>query len=364
MPKIFCKRSEKFHNYYMRFKDFISQTDTIDEGMRLPAGRDLLKSIPLTAALLGGNYFAGDPIGQQMKSYIAKNSEEITDQDIVASVKVVPKDLIRASQFDKNKWDVDYANLKKPLQNDIGFATHKNLMDVPATLHVVKHAAMVGNDQFKYVRAGFATPSTLEIFLSDRLFKELPSGGNIGKLTPIGQNVLAHELRHLTQNYQATSDRTKHRNDKTTDMVDYHNYMNDPLELGVRLAAIKNFLSKPTLKQIAYSLNDNRSKLDLAIQTLPDDEKQMLVFIFNPRKWAKAMVEQRRQMGFDDILLEDEYFKLANKITSKMGELNGDVNQLLQHYKNVPKQKQFLDELLQHYDQVVNTYRPNKYKLT
>ena len=347
----------------MRFKNYVLEVEYIDEAIKLPSGKDFLKSIQLTAALLGANYMAGDPFGNKIRNVVSKNHSEINSNDIITSFKGIPKDLVRLSQFDKTKWDQDFIKLKKPSGEDLGFATHKELFDVPATIHVVKHSAMIGENPSQFIRIAFANPYTLEIFLSEKLFEKLPSAGNMGKLSQFGLNNLAHELRHLTQKMNVTDPRTKDRNEKTTDHKQFYNYLNDPVELGVRLAATKNLMSKPTLQNIAQTLTVNRSNIDLAMKSLPHDEKEMLVMVLNPRKWAKAMVQERKKMGIDDVLLEDHYFFFVKMIVSKLAEMNTDVSQLINHYQNVPNRKKFLDELLQNYDQVVNAYNAKQYRL-
>lgn len=336
-----------------KFKEYVLDRD-LQEGFRLPSGKDLLRSIPISAAILGANFMAGDPFRQQIANMVSPIQSLIKPKDIISSIKVVPKELIRASQFDINKWDTDYAALKAPRGSDIGFATRKDMFDFPVILHVVKHQAMIEDKGDKYIRNAFASPKTNEIFLSDKLFEELPSKVNIGKLNRSGLNILSHELRHMTQNpdYEDKNPQ-KYRDRSVKDQQYYFDYLNDPSEIGVRLAAIKNLMTKPMLSRIALSVNYDRSRIDLAIKSLPENEKEMLTYILAPKKWANAMYEQKKKDGLDDATQIDHYFKITKAIVDKMSEMNHDIRSLLDHYRFLPNKKEFLNALLNAYDQVV-----------
>lgn len=327
------------------FNEYVEQRE-LEEVFNLPKTKDFLKSVPLTAALLGANFMAGDPIRSTVNNLIGQK-----DITVIASLKVIPKDLIRASQFDTNKWDKDYENLKSPGEADYGFATHKDLLNKPAMIHVVKHNSIIGGEKDGLIRVGFAKPDTLEVFMSDYLFKELPSGNKIGKLTRSGLNTLAHELRHLSQASPPA--------DRETSLEDsQEKYMNNPVEMGVRLAAIKNLMSKSMLQRVGETVQGPNTRLALSV--LPNDEKQMLDYILNPKKWKDAMVKESINQGLK--VDGDSYYKVAVAIANKLGEMNSDISSLLQHYRllNPAKKIIYLKELLDSYDQVVMNQKSNK----
>lgn len=331
-----------------RFTEYVEKRE-LEEGI-LPKTKDFLRAIPLTAALLGTNYMAGDPIRNTVHSIIG--NQEFSKSDILASFKVIPKELIRSSQFDVNKWDKDYEKLQSPGEADYGFAIHKDLLDKPAIVHVIKHNAITKNAD-RHIRVGFARPDTLEVFMSDLFFKELPSNGNIGKLTRSGLNTLSHELRHLAQ-AEPPSDRSSSLTDPN------EKYMNNPVEMGVRLAALKNLLSPRMFERVGELINLPNKRL--AISVLPNDEKQMLDFVLNPKKWSKAMYNQGISQGLK--IDEDDCFKLAVAFANKLGEMNSDISSLLQHYRLLTPAKKsvYFQELLDSFDQVVsNQVNKRKY---
>ena len=235
----------------------------------------------------------------------SNNPEQIySPNEIIIKKQVIPKNLIRSAQPNPEKWDVDYQNLKKPgippskyhlgpQPEDIGFATHKEFFEKPVTMYVVKQDAIQRN----YKVNAYASFKNRYVVISNTAFEVLPTATSDGKLTKEGANTLAHELRHTTQKGEVPINRnvTAQQDIKSTE--GWQKYMHDPNEMGVRLAALKNILTKKTfddiLKGYEYLYADNNksnilNSVRILVNSLPyNNEKMMLDFILNPNKWAE-----------------------------------------------------------------------------
>jgi hypothetical protein len=122
--------------------------------------------------------------------------------------------------------------------------------------------------------------------MPDELFDELPTPTSDGKLTKDGAEALAHELRHTTQQGETPFNRSQgavrffppgQQEPSRRGSSAWFQYYNDPKEMGVRLAAIKNYMSKESLFKITDSNfpEENRDYAKLLIAFLPEDEKRI-----------------------------------------------------------------------------------------
>jgi len=388
--------------------------------------------------------------------------------EIIIKKQIIPKDFIRAAQPNPEKWDRDFQNLQKPGTmpsqyhtgsqfKDIGFATHKDFFDTPVTMYVVTDEALkrVHPDAGAYAsfQGGY-------IVMPKKSFTELPTASSDGKLTKYGVNTLAHELRHTTQKGEAPQERWQDPNlpgsynDVTSPKG--KKYYQDPREMGVRLAAIKNLLDEnlrqKIKKEIAVNLNlenlefyknltarvplddyldegiiDNddiilntekwidtayneikrklnsnqyytpnnvkfiknyiidsnpeieKSKKDSMlirakqrknqylfkqeIRKLQDidfkNEKDMLIFILDPIMYLNSKIKNNSYLyhGASHKEIQKEFRKIVDKIKGE----NRDVSSLIEFYDSLDpeKKKNYLDELLRFYDQVVKNNPQN-----
>jgi hypothetical protein len=280
---------------------------------------------------------------QQFETY--HSPENKYKDDIVAIKEVIPIDYIRMAQKNKEKFDKDYANLKNPTNDDIGFATNKEKFNKPLRMIIITDEGM--NKKLGDT-LGFATTDHKGsvIVMRKSSFIELPSKTSIGKLTPEGLETLAHELRHTTQDSSKTPESRKQRRD-----LGYKHYMHDPREMGVRIAAIKNLTTiNPTI--LDYLGNDPVSQ---AIKmSLPQDEKQILNLILNNDLWEKQIIQNNPKL--EQIEIEQK----INYIIERIKSLDSDASSLINLYRSLnPEEKQnYMKEILQNYDKVVQN-KPN-----
>jgi hypothetical protein len=283
---------------------------------------------------------------QQKKLNSTYHSPENKYKDNILSIKeVIPINYIRMAQINKEKFDKDYANLKNPTNDDLGFATNKEKFNKPIRMIVVTDEAM-NDDQGKNTNA-FATidHKGSVIVMRKSSFIELPSKTSIGKLTPKGMSSLAHELRHTTQDVGKVPESRRYN-----DNLGYKHYMHDPVEMGVRIAAIKNLISSKTISD--YLGNDPVSQ---AIKmSLPQDEKQILNLILNNDLWEKQIIQNNPK------LQQKEIEQKINSIIERIKLLNSDADSLVDLYRSLnPEEKQnYMKEILQNYDKVVQN-KPN-----
>ena len=280
---------------------------------------------------------------QQFDAYYYSPENKYKD-DILAIKEVIPINYIRMAQKNKEKFDKDYTNLKNPTNDDIGFATNKEKFNKPIRMIIITDEAM--NKKLGDADA-FATTDHKGsvIVMRKSSFIELPSKTSIGKLTPEGLESLAHELRHTTQDDSKTPESRKQRRD-----LGYKHYMHDPVEMGVRIAAIKNLMSSKTISD--YLGNDPVSQ---AIKmSLPQDEKQILNLILNNDLWEKQIIQNNPK------LQQREIEQKINSIIGRIKLLNSDARSLIRLYQSLdPQEKQnYMKEILQNYDKVVQN-KPN-----
>jgi hypothetical protein len=323
----------------------------------------------------------------QNKHHHPENTYKV--DEIIIKKQIIPKDFIRAAQPNQEKWDRDFQNLQKPGTmpskyhtgsqfKDIGFATHKVFFDAPMTMYVVTDEAL---QRVSPGAGAYASTKNGYIVMPKNYFIELPTASSDGKLTKDGANTLAHELRHTTQKGEAPQERRQDRNlpGSYSDITSPKSkrYYQDPREMGVRLAAIKNLLDRKTFDKIneksARKLY-NRVVYDEHISTLvyyipvDNDEKRALRFVLNPEEWIKyAVNNMSKTPGSGDAEMINEkgfYEKMQNaakKIINELKEMNNDVSSIIGYYDSLDpeKKKNYLDELLRFYDQVVKNNPQN-----
>jgi len=280
---------------------------------------------------------------QQFEAY--HSPENKYKDDILAIKEVIPINYIRMAQKNKEKFDKDYANLKNPTNDDIGFATNKEKFNKPIRMIIITDEAM--NKKSGSASSAFATTDHkgYVIVMRKSSFIELPSKTSIGKLTPEGLEYLAHELRHTTQDNRKVPESRRQN-----DYLGYKHYMHDPVEMGVRIAAIKNLMSSKTISD--YLGNDPVSQ---AIKmSLPQDEKQILNLILNNDLWEKQIIQNNPK------LQQREIEQKINYIIERIKLLNSDASSLIKLYQSLdPQEKQnYMKEILQNYDKVVQN-KPN-----
>lgn len=236
----------------IKFKEYLIVRDPelyqqlLDEGWRDLA---LGAMIPLAATGAYGLYQAK----QQSATKPSFNNPEsqYSKNEILVKKQVIPSNLIRSVQKNPEKWDRDIANLQQPGSQDIGFATHKDFMDKPITMYVVTDESL----KRVYPDAGaYASFKDNYIVMPKSAFTELPTATSDGKLNKWGADTLAHELRHTTQKGDAPKERWQNQKGSIATPEGYHQYMHDPREMGVRLAAIKNLLDENLMKKTQEQL--------------------------------------------------------------------------------------------------------------
>ena len=280
--------------------------------------------------------------------------------EIIIQKNVIPKQLIRNAQFDTNKWDKDFNRLQDPSENqNSGFATIKYYFDEPVRMLVVKKEAL------KRVRpSAEAYYMSLQhtVVLPNTMFTELPTASSDGKLTPEGAEVLAHELRHSTQ--QGFVPKVRQQDSSLSGKKREKKYHKDPREMGVRLAAIKNYMSKDALYKIANLSTKNKDYANKIVETLPEDEKLIFYFILHPQEW-----ERRSLKIINSETNNPDNHKLINlilrsvlyELITNLSKSNGDVSEILSFYNtlNGAEKEDYYKELIGAYDQVVKNNPQN-----
>lgn len=263
------------------------------------------------------------------------HGEEYKENDILFKKVINPYDYIRSGQQDKEKFDRDYQKLSLDNPNDKGFATFKHKFNNQVLMYIVKKKAI---EKVMPDAEGYHTittnPETGEripmIVLPDTAFKRLPSGNDPGELTEDGKRLLAHELRHATQRFEnVPEDRGQ------TEKSDIDHYMHDPVEMGVRLAATKNFMSPETILRLTKNDPKHQAAAQEILKKAGGSEKELMKMIINP---------------------EGTYANTLHFIRDRLIVINKDVGTLFMFYDYLKGQRKanFMQELLDNYDNVVH----------
>lgn len=301
---------------------------------------------------------------EQQNEQNSQNNLGFRPDEIIIQKNVMPKQLIRNAQFDVKKWDADFNKLQQPSQGDIGFATSKEFFDKPVRMIVVTRSGMTRVADA--TTAGFFHRSSRTIVMRDNAFIQLPTASSDGKLTKDGAETLAHELRHTTQQGFVPFHRSQGAVNFPPGQQDstkigssaWLQYLNDPREIGVRLAAIKNYMSKESLFKIADLCVDRlKEYAKQLVAFLPEDEKRIFHYILHPKEWSDAFAREKNSSPHQIKLLLAASSDIINVLRTK----NTDINSLLDFYylANDKYNKEIYKELMDAYDRVVKIGSPN-----
>jgi hypothetical protein len=285
---------------------------------------------------------------------ITKTDSDYKPDEIIVKKIVIPKKLIRSAQSNKAKWDKDFEQLKTDHIYDLGYKTHKEKFDQPILLYVVKSEAI----HRKYPNAGaYAVPWDKCIVLPETAFEVLPTASSDGKLTKWGAETMAHELRHTTQDLT-----NPHARKARTFKGDINsNYYNDPSEIGVRVAALKNLI---TIDNFLYTFDKSVDVNDIKkiIKLAHGDERTLFSYIISDELFKKDAI-QNKMPEFTNPKYEKEAKKILNALESvrdHMSRKNHDASSLLYylyglHLTNPAEKTEYIQKLLNSYNDVVKS---------
>lgn len=300
--------------------------------------------------------------------YFTEQQNEQNSQDnlgyrpdeILVQKNVIPKQLIRNAQFDTNKWDKDFNRLQDPSENqNSGFATIKYYFDEPVRMLVVKKEAL---KRIRPSAEAYYMPLQHAVVLSSTMFTELPTATSDGKLTPEGAETLAHELRHSTQQGFVPKGRQQEFN--LQGEQGRKRYFKDPREMGVRLAAIKNYMSKDALQKIANLSTKNKDYANKLVETLPEDEKLIFYFILHPQEWTRRslkIINPETNNSDNHKVINLILRTVLYELIANLSKSNSDVSSILDFYNTLSgaEKEDYYKELMGAYDQVVKNKPQN-----
>ena len=265
--------------------------------------------------------------------------------EIVAKVMVTPRELIKNSSDDPERWQRDYDKLQAP-ENDVGIATHKDKFDKPVLMYVVKPEALAR----VHPEAGAYADSN-HIVMPSNQFEFLPTDNKIGKLTKWGIETLRHELRHKTQKDVATTyfSLPGSVGDEKSDR--FKGYMHHPMEMGVRLAAIKNLLSRDNaIKNASGTYGTYAQEF---FQELPDDEKSLFDIVTNSQAFKKYLPPNSRWKK--NLENEEVAQEIIEDFVKRIKKQNYDAATLLRFIESLPdnEKQSYINQLQQNMDTVV-----------
>lgn len=355
----------------MKFKEYLIVRDPelYQQLLAEAWGRDLALAATLVPGAFYGLHQITEPIAKPIAHYLYHPERQYSKNEILLKKQVIPSALIRSAQKNPEKWDKDLANIQQPGSQDIGFATHKDFFDKPVTMYVVKEKAM---ERVKPDAGAYASFNGDYIVVPKSAFIELPTATSDGKLTKSGSDILAHELRHTTQKGDVPRERWQNQKGSTSTPEGYHQYMHDPKEMGVRLAAIKNLLDENLMKKTQEEFIRNlkarkilnssfkREPIDdqefnKLLNSYPKNEKDLLMFILDPDMYFANKIQNNLQLGNKTKIIQQEFVYISHTIKEMVREMNRDARSLINFYIDLDSsQKQnYMKELLDNYDQVV-----------
>jgi len=309
---------------------------------------------------------------------------------------------IHRAVLDKAKFVSDFENLKPGSDLSIGQETRKKYFDRDVMLYVVPHEAIekAKPGSWAYASPGRKNKGGDWIVMPEDAFSVLPTQTTDGELTKDGAQTLAHELRHTTQDHDTTKDRNQGTNISLKDKKMYDKYMQDPKEMGVRLAStknmmnrdalIENILAKPKNFVVYRASQDPKTKnvkpelvqipvedlRKMLSEALPSDEKELFKFFYtdDPSKLVRAVLKSPTFLGMlekykDDAVIPGEpdlgiqsMRKILGmlrdeKLESYLGK-NNDAKSLYYFWKKLPSdmKSKYFQELWNGYDTVVKGY--------
>ena len=276
-----------------------------------------------------------------------KADKDYAPEEILAKVMITPRELIKNSSNDPEKWQKDFDKLQTP-EKDIGISTHKDNFDKPLMMYVVKPESLrrVVPDAGAY-----ASRNKNYIVMPSDQFEVLPTNNSVGKLTKWGIDTLSHELRHTTQSREAIPDGRNVNITGRTGKEGYSQYMKNPAEMGVRLAAIKNLLSRDN------AIKNTRGTYGIYAQEvfeeLPDDENYLLDIVTNPQAYKKYLSPSSKWLVKNG---NDQFAQhIIEDFVKELKKQNNDVKSLLNFIESLPdnEKQSYLDELQQNMHTVV-----------
>lgn len=303
------------------------------------------------------NQLANDFTPQKFKPNIELThiENEYKPEEILLKQIVNPYELIKSGRVDPDKFDRDFLNLNKDNSKDIGFATDPyKIMNNRVLLIVVKDEAL---KRFNSNTGGYASsePSIENdkdikfIVLPESAFKLANGPLKLTQLTEKGKQTLAHELGHTTQ-IEPPPERSQNN------YLDYMDYMNDTNEIGVRLAALKNYMSPDKLKTMCVG-NDPIEKIDGTNDNRLSDMKEILKQVTDEKELMKLIIAPPDKY---------KYKKTLKYVRTKLGQSNFDILTLFDFYDRLPneRKKTLMQELLDNYDHVVQNKTKKRNNLT
>ena len=321
----------------------------------------------------------------QDRSVAWKDNLGYNDEEIIIQKTIIPREMVSSTQFDSQKWKKDFKNLEQRQPGATNFTTFKDLYQEPVRMFVVKDEAFKarGKNEAYYVKD---KNSSMTVVLPQSYFETLPTETTDGQLTSAGKNTLARVLRYTTQtkgwdipdrnfdrwaaknigendpdqNYRWMSKiETETKDPKNPEKTikkqianpSYNKYYNDIREQGVRLAALKNYMSKNSLRKIAGLSTSNKYMANKLVDFLPEDEIEILKYVFNKDNWS---TEFSNKMGYSSEDTASAKLVLIELI-SNLKNKNKDIMELLNFYDTIPKNEKifYLGELIANYDKVV-----------
>ena len=281
--------------------------------------------------------------------------------EILLKKHIIPLKYIRDAQENKEKFDIDYKNLKSPI-GKIGMDTYKDEFEKPVIMYIVTDAGM---DRYMPDASAYARLGEF-IVMRKSAFSKLPTATEDGEMTLDGSHSLAHELRHMTQIGDVPDEESFHGRAQTI-----FTYMRDPREMGVRLAALKNHIAKESMRKLTdawlnktKNLKDNliREAIGEALVNVFEENANGVEMFLDPSIWAKkafdALTTEQKEKMLESYNSEDKALRgiygAINQITAPLDK-NSDIESIKLFYRVLPVdvQKDYMQKLKQHYDTVV-----------
>jgi len=353
-------------NEYIKSRDIELYEQIVNEGL----WQAIKKPLPQLAMALGGlgSVVAGNTILKQADQAQLSSSNRTTIADrkyskdeILIKKIIYPKELIKDAQANKSKWQKDFDNLNTDVSGDVGHATIKSKFDKPILMYVVKDDALKRVNKNAYA---YASPSEDYIVMPKTAFEVMPTASSNGKLTKYGSEVFAHELRHTTQDVNKTpKERRQGEGEWSKDK-----YMKDPAEMGVRIAALKNYMDSIHLYDILKKEGLPKEELKKAVSLLTGlmklkNENEMMYLILNPDKFTDP--KYQNILNFyklvtkqdHDRTAKSEIYSLLMNIQIGLKKQNSDVKDIINFYDFLPsnERQKFMKELMNNYDKVVKS---------
>lgn len=322
------------------------------------ASRHPVKMLGLTGGAMGATYlgaqYAKAPIHQALKY------QEEAPHVLGNQMWVRPYDHIRANTINPEKFERDYAALPSSIPADdtgAGMDKERYLQKMRVRLladdYYAKMYGPYSAGFAKNIEGTFASPQTLFVppaitlrgadTMVENTASKQPKFNDRGDpiLTPYGQNILSHELRHTTQSAPDRSGVDFKGYDGTPEQ--HAKYMNTPHDLGVRVAAFKNLNDPESFRRVVNNLSPD---LEPFIKMLPASEEARIEYLLDEAKF-KSLIPPTYDPAAVDRL---------NEIRKKVLNHNSDSKQLYDFYEGLPPEERvkYLQKIRQTYGRVAS----------